>query len=161
MCKRECVVNTWGGCQRGQGGKFWASVVESDYAKKSCRDCEFLVSSCVLCVLSQIDPDRIFSSPRILFPLLFAILVGQRRLFHKLATWLEHSRSRRLQDGAFMAMLLDSYVVEVGQPWWPTEQEAAAAGNLKVKVAPKDTDAVCKSPFSEIDASIICNIVLQ
>ena len=50
-----------------------------------------------------------------------------------------------------MAMLLDSYVVEVGQPWWPTEKEVAAAacqGNLKVKAAPKDTDAVCKSRVS-------------
>lgn len=73
----------------------------------------------------------------ILFPMLFAIWVGQRRLFHKLATWLEHSRSRRLQDGAFMAMLLDSYVVEVGQPWWLTEKEAAQ-GNIKVKAAPKE-----------------------
>ena len=36
----------------------------------------------------------------------------------RLATWLDHYRSLQLQDGAFMAMLLDSYVVEVGQPWW-------------------------------------------
>jgi hypothetical protein len=48
-----------------------------------------------------------------------------------------------------MAMLLDSYVVEVGQPWWPSEKEVAACqGNLKVKAAPKDTDAVFKSRFS-------------
>ena len=78
--------------------------------------------------------------------MLCATLVGQRRLFQKLATWLDHSRSRRLQDGAFMAMLLDSYVVEVGQPWWLTEKEVAE-GNLKVKAAPEDTDAVLKSCF--------------
>lgn len=113
--------------------------------------CQVVHMICVL--LSQISPDLTFFQffLRILFPMLFTILVGQRRLFHKLATWLEHSRSRRLQDGAFMAMLLDSYVVEVGQPWWPTEKEVAAAacqGNLKVKAAPKDTDAVCKSRVS-------------
>ena len=32
--------------------------------------------------------------------------------------WLDHYRRLQLQDGAFMAMLLDSYVVEPGQPWW-------------------------------------------
>ena len=36
----------------------------------------------------------------------------------RLTFWLDHYRRLQLQDGAFMAMLLDSYVVEVGQPWW-------------------------------------------
>lgn len=36
----------------------------------------------------------------------------------RLAVWLDHYRRLQLQDGAFMAMLLDSYVVEPGQPWW-------------------------------------------
>lgn len=63
---------------------------------------------------------------RILLPMLFAISVGQRHLFNALASWINHSRSRRLQDGAFLAMLLDSYVVEVDQPWWLTEKEAPA-----------------------------------
>ena len=86
-------------------------------------------------------PSELRAVPRILCPILFAILVGQRRLFHKLASWLDHSRGRRLQDGAFMAMLLDSYVVEVGQPWWLTHQEiqeAAAAHPEQVQA--KETD---------------------
>lgn len=87
----------------------------------------------------------------ILLPMLCATLVGQRRLFQKLATWLDHSRSRRLQDGAFMAMLLDSYVVEVGQPWWLTEKEVAE-GNLKVKAAPEEH--LARAPYSSISVGI-------
>ena len=72
-------------------------------------------------------------------PMLFAIAVGQRHLFHKFSSWLEHSRSRRLQDGAFMAMLLDSYIVEVGQPWWLTDKEASQPESTQVKATPKDS----------------------
>lgn len=57
--------------------------------------------------------------------MVFAVLFGKRHLFQKISFWLDHSRGRRLQDGAFMAMLLDSYVVEVGQPWWLSDTELA------------------------------------
>jgi len=61
----------------------------------------------------------------IVLPMVFAVLFGKRHLFQKISFWLDHSRGRRLQDGAFMAMLLDSYVVEVGQPWWLSDTELA------------------------------------
>lgn len=57
--------------------------------------------------------------------MIFAMLFGKMHLFQKISFWLDHSRSRRLQDGAFMAMLLDSYVVEVGQPWWLSDTESS------------------------------------
>ena len=38
--------------------------------------------------------------------------MGRRRLFHVLRNKVEQSRNRQLQSGAFMAMLLDSYVVQ-------------------------------------------------
>lgn len=62
-----------------------------------------------------------------LIPLLVVCAVGRKWLFKQLATWLDHYRSLQLQDGAFMAMLLDSYVVEVGQPWWLSKDELALA----------------------------------
>lgn len=52
-----------------------------------------------------------------------------------------------------MAMLLDSYVVEVGQPWWPSEKEVAACqGNLKVKAAPKED--LLRASYSSISVDI-------
>ncbi|CAK9098860.1 Uncharacterized protein SCF082_LOCUS46320 [Durusdinium trenchii] len=57
----------------------------------------------------------------ILIPLFIVLAVGRQKMFGRLASWLDHSRSRRLQDGAFMSMLLDSYRVEVGQAWWLQE----------------------------------------
>lgn len=78
-------------------------------------------------VLRRVHPEM--AVLRILLPMLFAVLVGQRHLFNALTSWINHSRSRRLQDGAFLAMLLDSYVVEVGQPWWLTEKEAPPQPN--------------------------------
>lgn len=67
-----------------------------------------------------------------LFPLLVVFAVGRKWLFKQLATWLDHYRSLQLQDGAFMAMLLDSYVVEVGQPWWLTKDELALATSFSL-----------------------------
>eukprot|EP00913_Durusdinium_trenchii_P018522 g17404.t1 len=53
----------------------------------------------------------------ILIPLFIVLAVGRQKMFGRLASWLDHSRSRRLQDGAFMSMLLDSYRVA----WWLQE----------------------------------------
>ncbi|CAE7681032.1 unnamed protein product [Symbiodinium pilosum] len=53
-----------------------------------------------------------------LIPLLGVLVVGRERLFKALGDKFEHSRSRQLQSGAFMAMLLDSYFVQRGQQWW-------------------------------------------
>lgn len=64
----------------------------------------------------------------VLIPLLIVFLLGRQRLFDRLAQWVD--QSRRLQDGAFMAMLLDSYVVEVGQSWWLSESEAASSKDI-------------------------------
>jgi len=99
----------------------------------------------------------------ILCPILFAILVGQRRLFHKLASWLDHSRGRRLQDGAFMAMLLDSYVVEVGQPWWLTHQEiqeAAAAHPEQVQAKEDIASQIAGLPDHKPRPGFVAGIVI-
>ena len=40
------------------------------------------------------------------------LIVGRKRLFKALGDKFEQSRSRQLQSGAFMAMLLDSYFVQ-------------------------------------------------
>jgi len=53
-----------------------------------------------------------------LVPQILVVLVGRRRLFQVLRNKVEQSRNRQLQSGAFMAMLLDSYFVQKGQPWW-------------------------------------------
>ena len=51
----------------------------------------------------------------LLLPLLGVLFFGRRRLFRLLSEWLDQRRGQKLQDGAFMAMLLDSYLVELGQ----------------------------------------------
>lgn len=63
-----------------------------------------------------------------LLPLTVVWFIGRERLFKRLSDWVEHRR--KLQEGAFMAMLLDSYVVEIGQPWWLSEAEAASSREL-------------------------------
>eukprot|EP00438_Fugacium_kawagutii_P005260 Skav207568 [mRNA] locus=scaffold1109:16506:19622:+ [translate_table: standard] len=63
-----------------------------------------------------------------LLPLTIVWSIGRERLFKRLSDWVEHRR--RLQEGAFMAMLLDSYVVEIDQPWWLSETEAASSKAL-------------------------------
>jgi len=62
----------------------------------------------------------------LLLPLLGVLFFGRRRLFRLLSEWLDQRRGQKLQDGAFMAMLLDSYLVELGQPWWLSAEELAA-----------------------------------
>lgn len=47
----------------------------------------------------------------ILIPMLLVLILGRRSLFARLAAFVDQSRRRRLQDGAFMAMLLDSYIL--------------------------------------------------
>lgn len=59
----------------------------------------------------------------LLLPLLGVLFFGRRRLFRLLSEWLDQRRGQKLQDGAFMAMLLDSYLVELGQPWWLSAEE--------------------------------------
>eukprot|EP00913_Durusdinium_trenchii_P031862 g29840.t1 len=61
----------------------------------------------------------------LLLPLLLVLVVGRKVLFQKLVYLLDHRRRLQLRDGAFMAMLLDSYVVEPGQPWWLSLEEIA------------------------------------
>ncbi|CAK9008614.1 unnamed protein product, partial [Durusdinium trenchii] len=64
-------------------------------------------------------------SAALLLPLLLVLVVGRKVLFQKLVYLLDHRRRLQLRDGAFMAMLLDSYVVEPGQPWWLSLEEIA------------------------------------
>eukprot|EP00434_Breviolum_minutum_P019392 symbB.v1.2.017098.t1/scaffold1319.1/size197804/3 len=66
----------------------------------------------------------------LLLPLLVVFALGRKRLFKQLAVWLDHYRRLQLQDGAFMAMLLDSYVVEPGQPWWLSQDELAMSSSM-------------------------------
>ena len=78
----------------------------------------------------------------VLIPLMAVSMIGRKRLFNRLAQWVD--RSRRLQDGAFMAMLLDSYLVEVDQPWWLSEFEAASSRDAASWV-PKTKKALQRS----------------
>ena len=63
-----------------------------------------------------------------LLPLITVWVIGREYLFQRLSDWVD--QRRRLQEGAFMAMLLDSYLVEIGQPWWLSEAEAASSKEL-------------------------------
>jgi len=69
----------------------------------------------------------------VLLPPLLLVVVGRQHLFDRLAKWLD--QSRRLQDGAFMAMLLDSYLVEVGQPWWLSAADMSSKKNAMPKTS--------------------------
>ena len=46
------------------------------------------------------------------------LVVGRERMFRLVARGFEGSKSRMQQDGAFIASLLDSHQVELGQPWF-------------------------------------------
>ena len=46
------------------------------------------------------------------------LVVGRERMFGLVARGFEGSKSRMQEDGAFIASLLDSHQVEVGQQWW-------------------------------------------
>eukprot|EP00434_Breviolum_minutum_P037642 symbB.v1.2.033386.t1/scaffold4123.1/size58836/6 len=63
-----------------------------------------------------------------LLPLITVWVIGREYLFQRLSDWVD--QRRRLQEGAFMAMLLDSYLVEIDQPWWLSEAEAASSQDL-------------------------------
>mmetsp|Transcript_13037 Transcript_13037/g.31096 ORF Transcript_13037/g.31096 Transcript_13037/m.31096 type:complete len:752 (+) Transcript_13037:78-2333(+) len=54
----------------------------------------------------------------IYLPLIAVLAVGRQRIFQRVSSKLEESRSRHLQNGAFLAMLLSSYHVQKGQRWW-------------------------------------------
>ncbi|CAE7227700.1 unnamed protein product [Symbiodinium natans] len=93
-------------------------------------------------------------------PMLVAMLIGQQRLFHRLAVWLDHSRGRRLQDGAFMAMLLDQYVVELGQLWWLTNQEIQEAAAAHPEQVQKKARAASGPPDHEPRPGFMVGVVV-
>ena len=80
----------------------------------------------------------------LLMPLAAVIAIGRQRFYDVLAKWLSQRRSRRLQDGAFMAMLLDSSFVEMGQPWWMPEAEVS-------KVSKVSSSPVISTDFAEAE----------
>jgi len=91
----------------------------------------------------------------IVFPMIFAMLFGKLHLFQKISFWLDHSRSRRLQDGAFMAMLLDSYVVEVGQPWWLSDTESSELlKQQNLQSVPKEAPFALAPSSSSLSAEV-------
>lgn len=61
-------------------------------------------------------------------PVLMVLLFGRERMFHLMAIRFE--RARAVQDGAFIAELLDTAVAEVGQSWWVHRQAPDARFEL-------------------------------
>jgi len=80
----------------------------------------------------------------LLMPLAAVIAIGRQRFYGVVAKWLSQRRSRRLQDGAFMAMLLDSSFVQKGQPWWMPEAEVS-------KVSKASSSPVISTDFAEAE----------
>ena len=96
-----------------------------------------------------------------LLPLTVVWFIGRKRLFQRLSDAVEYRR--RLQEGAFMAMLLDSYVVELGQPWWLSEAEASSSKELaswmpKMKTARTEKDK--KDKAKKVSRSVTKSVSL-
>ena len=52
------------------------------------------------------------------FPMALVLVLGKNRLFNIVARHLDQNSQRRRQEGAFVACLLDSCEIAVGQTWW-------------------------------------------
>jgi len=61
---------------------------------------------------------KLCSGLSFLGPVVVLAVLGRDRLFNIMARRLERNSFRRQQDGAFVASLLDSYEITVGQVWW-------------------------------------------
>ena len=69
-----------------------------------------------------------------LCPLAVVLVVGRERMFRLVARRFEGSKSRMQQDGAFIASLLESHQVALGQLWFVHREE----GEKDLSYDPRD-----------------------
>lgn len=52
------------------------------------------------------------------FPCILVLVAGRKQVFTYLSSRLDNSQAMRIKDGAFMATLMDSNALSVGDTWW-------------------------------------------